>query len=118
MTEPDARIARLPKWAQDRISTLERKVAAREQTIAELTGADERPPVAVRDAYNRETGPIPVAWDRYDTIRFYPEEGSDGSWIDVRVPNPGSGEISITANYAICIRTQSSNVINVRNEGI
>lgn len=103
----DPREDRLPKWAQETLRRYREDIDDLRRALDEAKGVDPRHPVAVRDPYGEA---VPVAWDRYDSVRFFLRNtGNQSQWIDVR--RARTGEIEVVASSAIHIRMQASNVM-------
>lgn len=110
--EPDERVAKLPKYAQDYIRRLRRAVSERDSVIAEALGAE----VDFGDREDAKTY-LQVRNDRgyrelpADSRVIFPIAGG---WCEVRAN--GDGELHVMANGQMSILPQVSNVIRIRGD--
>lgn len=112
-TGPDPREANLPKWAQGLLEQCRMEISETRTELDQIRGADPRRPLAVRSPYR---DPVPVAWDRYDTIRFFPlaDDGQRHA-IDVYAHGEDQNVLVVRASYgALSIRPDSSNRIYLK----
>lgn len=111
--EPTAdQIARLPKWARDRMARLERVAAELRADLDQVKGADPRPAIAVRDPYGEAA---PVAWSGTDEVRFFPWGADrDREWIGVR--RRDVGQVEVSGSSTLTLQMQASNVLYVATE--
>lgn len=119
MTKKPENLAALPKWAQDKIATLERTVAERDALIARDRGKRPDSPVQVID-YSRPQGET-FGLDPHDPIRIQlgAKRWSDGRpkhWVEVqRRSDDGNdrGRVEIRADGPMVVIHHSSNVFTV-----
>lgn len=107
------RLAKLPVWAREAFRAQQRKLDELSQENEALRGAlfnSLGEPVAVRDPYGDR---VPVAWGRYDAIRFGDGEADRLDYLDVNWSEddlPGS-TIRVTAGRGLRIIPHASNVV-------
>lgn len=113
MTGTDPRFERLPKWARDRITRLEREVedARREREEARLA-TDPAKSSALLDAW----ADVPIGLGKDARVRFVlgPDDGRQ--WADVHVLRDYTTDglaIEIMGGDGLTVRPQSSNVVVV-----
>ena len=86
---------KLPKWAQEELSSLRARLTAAEENLEQRDQSN--PPIAVRDFH--KTHPVPVAHDRYDAIYWSlngPISGVDMDWQDViEISRDTEGELYV-----------------------
>lgn len=105
--------SKLPKWAQNQFQGLERQVRKLEQQVLRLEAERDgalpcQKPLAVRDAYSEK--PVPVAWNRYDSIRFFLGAGHRER-VDINVHD---GELHVMAGGPLSVTPQASNTVLIR----
>lgn len=111
------KIARLPKWAQDHISSVERDIQEAHAALERLRGADPRPAIMVRKFWtSREELAAPVAWDRYDDITvFLGEPGDDRKYVQFSL-NP-NGTVNVRGDSTLVITPNVSNSVDIGTRG-
>ena len=101
-TERQARIAKAPKWVQDEIARLNRRLREAEDVARAVSETGEAD--AYLDCYGKFPRPVVPPGHR---VRF-PLDGLGGRrWIDVRRLG---GAIEIMASSGLSVRPSSSNV--------
>lgn len=109
MTLPDPRgnVDKLPRWAQDHLALLERRIKELEGALSDATeGA-----IAVTDPHRAPRG---VAFDKYDLVRWAvsgPLTEYTNDWIDVL--RHKDGQLLIRGSDTLMIETSSSNTFFV-----
>ncbi len=101
-----ARMARLPKWAQDRIRYLERDLA---DTLARF--ADEQPP---SNTYAEPYGDPPRGLGTDVNVMFVLDTGDDGSprdYVQVRLDR---GRVYVQASDSLAIFPSASNTAYIK----
>jgi hypothetical protein len=107
----DPREARLPKWAQEELSTLRRALDVERQNVAELKGVNPGSNTFLID-YGRTDAPLP----RNARIGFHlhPDDGRIRQAIQVYVED---GALAIQGDYALTIKPRASNSFSVELQG-
>lgn len=112
ISEPtEEQIAKLPRWARLYITRLENGARAAERSLAEAIADVPEPAIAVRNPYGK---PVPVAWGRYDTIKFALNgtlEEQPYPWVSVC--RRKESELEISADGELVITPQVSNVVRI-----
>lgn len=106
-------ISKLPKWAREHVRRVERYGDEQTRVIEEMKG-ERTEPIAVRDPYGAAA---PVAWDRYDEVRFALRGTCDEDtrdWVAVR--RREEGHIEVVSSGTLVITSVASNVFRVTTE--
>ena len=117
MSDINAKIAKLPVWAQKEIYKLRARVGELEETVSALMGEMPKEPIAVRNIYSKN--PVPVMWRQYEAISF---SSTGEPFNEIRPMTEGvisarvvNGAIELTAhNGMLVIEPRVVNVVRVR----
>ncbi len=88
--EYDARVAKLPKWAQDRILSLERTLEQKMRTLAQIADGSGDNPFSYENGLDRGPGPIPKKFHlpQYANLSVFAAD-------DYRGARPGTLDLSV-----------------------
>ncbi len=109
----DARMARLPQWAQQRIRSLESNLARAESNLAAALGQGENTGIEIDPYHNKDDAPI---WlPRHVMVRYY---FNDDKYIDVKMGERGQQErvMHIQGSDAIVVFPAAANLVHCRFE--
>lgn len=111
----DEREARLPKWAQDELATLRRRLSEAEASAEEaLLATSPETSLAVVNPWDKI--PIGLGSSPYLRVRFFvgPEPSQDLDYIDVGLRN---GRLELMGQRPFSVLPGSSNRVEVELRG-
>lgn len=104
---PDPREAKLPKWVQEELRVLRRKLSDEQAAREELRGNIPDANVFVRD-YLRNDRPLPV--DARVAFHLTPDDGRVRNSVSVHIEN---GKLRIQGDCMILVRPTSGNSLTI-----
>jgi hypothetical protein len=107
MTEKDPREDKLPKWAQDQLTTLRRQAAELEQVVTTLQGEHPGSNVRVGGGNSRTNLPLP----RNAYIDFKGQFG----WISVY--HDRDGQVCVQGERPVILTMTAANRFKIKLEG-